>query len=143
MEEWETSGIPWDSAEFSWQHHRPVHLWTPIPPVGSDVFYRSNHWEPETLARVLAHQDDRDYTDFYLWKVITNENRAATTDGFGKRMIERVEDPWICLTLKTEWGVVTCREARLRGSAGWLPLDWKTRFRPNPYKSIPSSARVL
>jgi hypothetical protein len=44
----------------------------------------------------------------------------------------RLLDPWPMLTLNTPWGLGMTQEARLRGSAGWLPLDWETRHRPLP-----------
>lgn len=32
--------------------------------------------------------------------------------------------PWPLLTLDTAYGIIRTREARVRGSAGWLPLGW-------------------
>jgi len=139
-----TSGIPWDANEFRWQLNRPRALWTPLPAVGDEVAYRNDEWGPVSRARVLELQDPNDMGDHYLFDVVTTTQddgtgRVPYIDGAGQRVKQRRPDPWLTLTLDTEHnGRRACREARLRGSAGWLPLDWRTRQRP-----LPRTARLL
>ena len=133
-----TRDIPYDANELRWQLLRPRHLWTPIPAPGELVCYRNDEWGPVSNARVVAVQslDDRD--DHYLWDVATvggadGTERRPLEDGAGRRVKVARADPWLDLTLDTEgYGRRVCREARVRGSAGWLPLDWRTRARPIP-----------
>lgn len=123
---------PWDPAELHWQLNRPRRHWTPIPNVGDRVFYRHEHWGPVTAAQVLDVQSLDDYSDHYLWHVVRDDRGEAMRDELGRYILRPVADPWVTLTLATDWGTTVTREARVRGSAGWLPLDWQTRFHPAP-----------
>jgi hypothetical protein len=88
---------------------------TTIPEIGDVVWYRHEEWGDLTEALVEAVQDpDADRTDPNVWY------RDHAT-GAAVRMHDR---PWLALTLSTAYGRVSCREARARGSAGWLPHDW-------------------
>lgn len=121
---------PWDAAEHAWAQRRPARMRTPLPGVGADVFYRHRHFAEATRARVVSVQDLDDRTDEYLWHVARNSAGLPIVDGAGRRLLQRAPDPWVTLRLATDWGHVECREARVRGSAGWLPLDWEQRLYP-------------
>lgn len=133
--------VPWDANEYWWQLNRPRHLWTPLPSVGDLVCYRNDTWGPVSSARVVGRQDENDTDDHYLFDVVTvggldGTERRPMEDGAGRRVKVRRDDPWFDLYLDTEgYGRRVCREARLRGSPGWLPLDWRTRPRPIPTES--------
>jgi hypothetical protein len=70
---------------------------SPAPAPGEHVFYR--------------HEGFGDVTDALVLQVVD--------DGQG-------DDPgsWPSLVLDTAYGRVVTREARVRGSAGWLPSSW-------------------
>lgn len=130
-----TALIPYGEWEYRWARERPPRHRTPVPAVGDEVDYRHDPWAEPSRAEVLAVQPLDDITDPNLWTVETRR------DGSGQEVPLLVEDrpvlrphadPWPLLTLRTVHGVGQSREARLRGSAGWLPLDWRTRYRPLP-----------
>jgi hypothetical protein len=126
--------VPIDPGEVHWALNRPPHHRTPVPTVGERVCYRHHEWGEVTHAQVLAVQDPTDpasYRDHYLWHVLVDEARLPIHDGAGNRVLTPAPDPWPTLTLATGWGHRMTREARVRGSAGWLPLDWQTRYRPS------------
>lgn len=114
--------LPVDPGEIHAALNRPPHLQTPIPKVGDTVGYRHHEWGDVTVAEVLAVQDMDDSTDPYLWHVVTTGAGTPLVDGAGRRVLHRAPDPWPTLTLATDWGRRATREARVRGSAGWLPL---------------------
>jgi hypothetical protein len=120
----------WDPAEFAWTMHRRGRARVPLPSAGDRVFYRHRHFADVTAARVLEVQpvpgDDADYQ----FRVVCDQDARPLLEGAGRRIVEDVPDPWITLRLATDWGHLDCREARLRGSAGWLPPDWATRLYP-------------
>lgn len=114
-------------AEGQWCKNRPSHARPPMPAVNDHVLYRSNEWFDPVDATVLA----------IFWQC---EN------GF---------DNWECLALRDPWPMVRLRvagtipaaklargsaaprstvldtwEARLEGTAGWLPPDWQKWPRP-------------
>jgi hypothetical protein len=124
--------VPIDPSEIHWALNRPPEHRTPIPTVGERVYYRHHEWGEVTEAQVVAVQDPLDYADRYLWHVLTDERRRPIHDERGNRVLVPAPDPWPTLTLATDWGHRATREARVRGSAGWLPLDWRNRYRPEP-----------
>lgn len=86
---------------------------TPTPSVGDVVWYRRHEFGDCTEATVLDVQDPHDSRDDpNLWQ----------PDDAGRWALRL--PPWLELTLNTAYGRVTCRQARARGSAGWLPYDW-------------------
>jgi hypothetical protein len=126
-----TRGIPIGPDEIAWAHERPPQHRVPVPAVGDQVLYRHNLWEDPTLAEVLAVQPLDDLDDPHLWRVELDEHRRPV-EVDGRQVIAQRIDPWPSVTLRTIYGVGVTREARVRGSAGWLPLDWQTRYRPTP-----------
>lgn len=129
---------PWDPAEIHWSIGgpdglgRPVAYRTPWPRVGDRVHFRMEPFGPLTDAEVLDVQDEDDYTDHYLWHVLRGDNGEALLDELGNRRLFPAPDPWPIVTLQTDWGRLTTREARVRGAQGWWPSDWRHRFYPGP-----------
>ena len=119
----------WDASEVAWQLRRPGRFRTPLPAVGDRVFYRHRHFADVTAARVEQVEDLDDTGDNYVWQPVTAGGQLVH-DELGRRVFRQVPDPWVTLRLRTDWGVLVCREARLRGSAGWLPADWGRRLYP-------------
>lgn len=88
---------------------------TPIPAVDDTVWYRHVEFGDLTEAVVVAVQDpEADRTDPNVWYRDNASGAALRLHAW----------PWLVLTLDTMYGRLTCREARARGSAGWLPYDW-------------------
>lgn len=131
MHEQDTKAIPWTEEEFRWAQRRPATDRTPIPHVGNEVMYRHNPWEPPTRAEVLAVQSLDDISDPNLWRP-QRDLDGQLTQVEGRYILTGALDPWPELTLRTIYGIGISRESRLRGSPGWLPLDWETRNRPVP-----------
>lgn len=131
LREEDTRLIPYASWEYAWAHQRPAQHRTPLPAVGDEVFYRHDYWGSVDRVDILDVQSLDDIDDPHLWRV--------ETDGFGQPFLLEGRpvlmarlDPWPTLILRTRWGNAQTREARLRGSPGWLPLDWQVRYRPMP-----------
>ena len=117
--------------EYAWARRRPAPDRTPIPGVGDEVYYRHVESGPVVRATVLAVQDLEDFTDPNLWYFQTDDQgQPVLIDG--EMVLAQTYDPWPELTLQTLYGLGIAREARLRESPGWLPLDWETRSRPAP-----------
>ncbi len=131
MREVDTRHVPYDLAEVEWARHRPRRHRTPIPAVGDTVLYRHSEWADPVDADVIYVQPADDLTDPNLWQVQRDSTGAvAVVDG--RPVVSGHVDPWVSLTLRTRYGTVITREARLRGSPGWLPVDWERRERPVP-----------
>lgn len=135
MDELLTRAVPIGSDEIAWAHERPAEHRVPVPAVGDQVLYRHNAWEPPTEAEVLDVQPLDDLDDPHLWRVpLGPDGQPVQLDG--RAIIAQRADPWPRLTLRTVYGVGVTREARVRGSAGWLPLDWESRYRPAPAGAV-------
>lgn len=133
--ETDTAAIPWTQQEFAWAQCRPAKDRTPIPEVGDEVMFRHTAWGVPVLAEVLAVQSLDDISDPNLWRPeLGPDGQLVTLEG--RHILSGAKDPWPELTLRTPYGVGVTREARLRGSAGWLPLDWESRTRPAPAFTI-------
>ncbi len=128
--------IPYTRAEFDWAHDRPARCRVPVPTEGDTVFYRHDPWAAPTEARVEWVQPADDLDDPHLWDVQVDEHHRPLLHQ-GRPVMKPKLDPWPLLRLKTRFGLVDTREARLRGAPGWLPLDWESRWRPVPEVSGP------
>lgn len=126
-----TAHIPWLPAELKWARRRPAALRTPIPSAGDRVYYRHHEWRDVVDADVIGVQSLTDLDDPNLWR-FQLDSAGVAVEVEGRLVMIAAFDPWPLLTLKTPFGTGLSREARLRGSAGWLPLDWRTRYRPVP-----------
>lgn len=101
---------PWSDGPGSeqdmakWRQPSPVML-------GSHVMYR--------------HDAHGDVTDAVVLDIRTQELDGYPTHAMHWPLGLTVQlPPWPLLTLDTVHGIIRTREARVRGSAGWLPLDW-------------------
>ena len=97
-------------GELWWARHRPLSARPPVPEVGAGCLYRSNDWFDPVPARVLRVH----------WDEFGDVNLLG-------------DDPWPWLTLDVPGQPyrVKTREARLDGSAGWLPVDYQRWPRPS------------
>ena len=120
----------WDSTEYAWAMRRTGRHRVPLPAVGDRIFYRHRHFGEVTDAQVVAVQPFPDEDNDYQFRVACGPDGQPLLDGLGHRLTAKVQDPWITLRLATAWGHLDTREARLTGSAGWLPVDWETRIYP-------------
>jgi hypothetical protein len=126
--------IPYARAEFDWAHERPAPHRVRTPTAGDTILYRHDAWGPPTDAAVDWVQPADDIDDPHLWTPMVDEHDRPIMFQ-GQPVMRQKIDPWPQLRLRTRWGTVITREARLRGSPGWLPLDWQARYRPIPEMS--------
>jgi hypothetical protein len=133
--ELQTRHIAHTAEEITWARWRPQEHITPVPAVGDRVLYRAHDWADPVGATVLEEVDDSGLgtPDWNCWRVRVT-NGVPHYDGAGEMILDAHPDRWPTLLLKVDGQAshVVTREARLRGSAGWLPLDWETRTRPLP-----------
>lgn len=139
LTELHTRMIPYEPIEVSHARNRPLDERSPIPKVGDKVFYRREFWDQEPLlTTVVFVQDLNDKSDPNLWHLVRDIYGNPIVD-YGVVRYAQVADPWP--EVMVEWeevykstpsGVTTrravTREARLRGSPGWLPLNWRFRL---------------
>lgn len=101
------SGESYSAVEVVAAQDRPVP--TPVPAPGERVLYRHDaHGDITDALVVEVRVDPRD------------PNVHVTGEPWRIRA-----DPWPDLILSTAWGLVQTKEARVRGSAGWLPANWE------------------
>ncbi len=136
MDEHLTRGIPIQPDETRWARHRPAQHRVRTPQVGDTVLYRHSDWAEPTEAEVLWVQPVDDLDDPNVCAVQTDEAGSVVVVE-GRPVVAVHADPWPTLRLKTRFGLVVTREARLRGSPGWLPPDWQRRYRPVPAVTSP------
>lgn len=118
--------IPYTEDEITWAHRRPAQHRTPLPSVGDEVCYRHESYGPVVRAEITWVQSLDDLADPHLWQA-----QEGLVDG--RAVLRRRFDPWPLVRLRVpKLGTGETREARLRGSPGWLPLDWEIRYRPAP-----------
>jgi hypothetical protein len=132
VDEVDTRLIPYSAAEVAWALERPAPDRSPIPAEGDEVDYRHDPWGPVRRALVLWVQPLDDFDDPHLW-MVERDPTGAVLLLEGKPIMAQRLDPWPLLRLQVPGvGIGLSREARLRGSAGWLPLNWRARRRPMP-----------
>lgn len=125
-----TMSIPVGPAEVRWAAFRPSAHRSRRPALGDPVLYRHDRWDEPTTVQVIAIQPMDDLDDPNIWRVeldpygdpILLDGRPIIAQGF---------DPWPLITLSTMFGTCETREGRLRGSPGWLPLDFTAKWRPH------------
>lgn len=129
VREMDTRLIPIDRIECSYARNRVSSERTPVPAVGDPVYYRHNEWDSEVdVAVVREVQNLQQYDDPNLWQIQRDQNNRPVADGFGGVLMVPVNDPWPWIVLRSErYGLRRTWESRVRGSAGWLPLNWRTR----------------
>lgn len=134
--------IPYTPAELAWLRDRPAADRVPVPGVGAEVGARLDHWGEVYPATVESVQPSDDIEDQHLYQVALDAAGEVLLIE-GQPVLSSVPDPWPTLWLVIEMAGKLApvhshmREARLRGSPGWLPLDWKTRRRPLPAALVP------
>jgi len=143
-----TSGIPYSSKELAWARLRPpayrVDASTIHP--GMVIPFRAERWSLPINARVISVTDlslDHAFAqliahgkpDENVWQVLYDHSGEPRLDGFGRAVIELLPDPNPDIILAPDgWRTHTVtRESRLRGDTGWLPADWRERWRPGPH----------
>lgn len=132
----DTRDVPYERIELSWAKNRPFTERPAVPSPGDRVFYRRNDWDQDPLlVTVLEVQDPNDKSDPNLWQALRNYHGQLLRDPLGRPLYKLLPDPWPWI--RVQWweeagkedverqGVT--REARLRGSPGWLPLNWRDR----------------
>lgn len=105
---------------------RPPALRTPFPAPGDWVWYRHDPFGALTEAEVES-VDISNPRDQYVWRYAVDPASRELIKVEGKSVMEMVDDPWPDVYLKTRWGRIVTREARLNGSPGWLPREAKAR----------------
>lgn len=132
----------WDGAEYAWQANRPPRHRVPVPAVGDRLLFRPASWSPDLLPIVVTDVQDMDSdearADPNVYDKVTNpEHTKVLTDPFGQPLTRLRDDPWPIVYYRhldadgePVGSTRSCREARLEGSAGWLPLDHADRERP-------------
>jgi hypothetical protein len=150
-----TRGVPYSPEEFAWARLRPPAFRLPPPHPRQRVLYRHSYWGPVIDAVVEAAPDLDQLPrvdellalgdlDENVWSVLRHPMTGEVLyDGLGLPRIVQLPDPWPVVTLKVagRWRRVDTREARLRGAPGWLPLDWRDRWRPGPHHGGPVTGR--
>lgn len=137
-------GVLHSPLEYEWARRRRGDHRPPLPSVGDELFYRHNGGSPNVYRiEVTWVQSLEDMDDPNLWYFQTDpDGRPVMMEG--RQVLARAYDPWpliraVLLEPTRDHGssldlaagrMIETREARMRGSAGWLPLDWETRPQP-------------
>lgn len=161
MDELRTRMVPWAQIEVTHARNRPHAERTVWPAVGDQVWYRRYDWDrdPRDGARVepevgtlIAVQDRDDREDPNLWHQVKNVHGQSLAEIPGAPSHHAAADPWPWVDIrlndqfKDDGGlmrygeVVRTWESRMRGSAGWLPLDY--RERPERWR-LPSETALI
>lgn len=135
--------IPMELFEGSMARNRPTERRPAWPVVGSEVYYRRNSWDSDDALwrmRVIDAQDPNDTTTVWAsnlcQQIRDNLTGRPLLDGNGAPVHSPLTDPWPWVHLRWEgalpsgapaWlgNVQMTWESRLRGSPGWLPLDYQ------------------
>jgi len=140
--------VPWSEREFGWARNRPPLHRVPLPRPADRVWFRFDRFGPAVQAVVVDVPElDRGFRwsdlepgestpDAWVWQLRRNNfTGQPVLDGLGLPRVELLPDPQPVITCRVEGrpGLHSTREARLRGSPGWLPLDWRERWRPGPH----------
>jgi hypothetical protein len=136
--------VPHERVEAAYAHNRDPAERTPFPRAGDRVLFRADMWqrEPPVPAVVLLVETWDDPQPVARWDGISDGTECmwrVVKDLAGRPVVDvergaerirrvRVEDPWPFVRLRLDSGALRdTREARLRGSPGWLPLDYLSR----------------
>lgn len=149
LTEAETRFVAYEPVEVSWANNRPHNERPPTPEVGAQVLYRRDPYDQDPVSvRVVRVQpvDDLTHVHSYpgfgpardpnLWTLVRDTAGRPIIDPTGPRYAPH-PDPWPSIRVAGLWPPwpgareeqreALCRESRLRGSPGWLPLDWRSR----------------
>ncbi len=122
-----TTANPTSQAVKDFEVHRarcrPADDRTPMPQTGQRVWYRHD-WHVPLSAAQIVRVDLENREDWNVYRYVLDyshvERRPVEVDG--KRVVEMVDDPWPDVVLRTDYGMMVTREARIQGSPGWLPM---------------------
>ena len=143
-----TRAFPWSELELAWQRVRPPEHRVPLPRTGQRVYVRLDRFYEPLPARVAWAPDlERGWRwedlepgastpDAWTWQLRRdNLTGRPVLDAMGLPRVELLPDPQPVIGVRVDgWpSILETREARLRGSPGWLPLDWRERWRPGPH----------
>lgn len=118
------TSLPVTPEQVQWARCRPIKQRTALPKVGQLVWYRHEHLGTVVEAEVYK-VDGSNRGDYNVWRFKVDQFGVPVEDALGQRVMEMVEDPWPDVYVKTPWGNFVTREARIPGSAGWLPKGGK------------------
>lgn len=139
--------IPWSERELAWQRVRPPEHRVPLPRAGDRVYARLSRFTEPCGAVVVTVPDlsrgwrwddlepGASTPDAWTWHLLRhNLTGQPLLDGLGLPRIELLPDPHPVIRVHVDGyaGQMEMREARLRGAPGWLPRDWRERWRPGP-----------
>lgn len=145
LTEYETRLVPYARVEATYARNRDPAERPPFPKPGDRVLFRADEWQatPPVPAEILAVETWDDPQPVPEWERLTvgmeNMWRVVRDNVTGDPVIDmeggkprvrrvRVEDPWPFVRLRLAGGQLhDTFEARLRGAAGWLPLDYLER----------------
>ncbi len=96
------------------------------------------------MATVPTDFDPAKTPDGWTWQLIRDSIGAPVMDAMGLPVVQLLPDPHPVITCRVEGyaGLQSAREARLRGAPGWLPLDWRDRWRPGPHTDVYAGAGI-
>lgn len=128
--------IPITTADIAYARLRPPAERTAPPRVDERLLYRHTEWDTDLLdAVVLAVQDPREPCELFgdprvdgnMWRLSDRAGAVHLPEGLAPDdlpagWLEPHPDPWplVRLLVPALSLAVDCREARVRGSAGWL-----------------------
>lgn len=133
----------WDSAEYAWQADRPPRHRVPAPAPGDHVMMRYTSWATELHEVIVVDVADVDAdearNDPNVYDKVTSPDHREILYGPDGRPLTRLRaDPWPIIWYRhldadgnPTGATRSCREARIEGSAGWLPPDHERRERPH------------
>lgn len=113
------TSFPVRQEDVIWARCRAPHERTPMPVAGQRVGYRHDRGGPVTDAQI-ERVDVSDRGDYNVWRFVLDDSGYPVVVE-GQRVVEMVDDPWPDVWLRTDWGRVVTREARIEGMPGWLP----------------------
>lgn len=138
--------VPYERWEFTYARNRLEEERPPWPKVGDELYYRRYEWSGDAdlvRMRVVDVQSPDDVTSEWAANVnqVIHDNMSGGVildPTSGKPVVNPVADPWPWVILKYEGEVPKGSEhdwknrpqmtweSRVRGSAGWVPLDYLT-----------------
>lgn len=147
--ELDTRALPYEAIEGSYANNRAPTDRPPIPKPGDRLLYRRYHFDQDPIPVVVVWAQDPDDTslvhvdpragrvrDPNLWHLVKDPYGYPIADG-DDWAYARHPDPWPQVRVRGTWAdspgmepferEAITREARMRGSSGWLPLGWRGR----------------
>lgn len=142
-EELPTRLIPFTGEEAAYARNRQLEERPPWPRVGDEVYFRRHEWDVDGdlhLMRVVDVQDPGDTTSVWATNLVQHLRHNDTGEPLhysdGRPVLAPLDDPlpWVHLRWEGDipkgaptWlgHVQMTFESRMRGSPGWLPLNYQ------------------